>query len=146
MQDGLNWIEQEGGDRLSVYSDNLEHSGRYQIKTTFHITDYETAWPVVGTPAGVDTYEEVKPIDEWTLEMVYPCGDDTTLQTTFDEMYLYAVIGNGAATYDFVNYSDTTSVTIDALYGFEPAGYVACGSRLFEVAEITYQTPANDTI
>ena len=88
----------------------------------------------------------MKTTDIWSLELVYPCESDTTLQTTFDEMYLYAVIGNGAATYEFINFSDTTSVTIDVLHGFEPVGYFACGSRLFEVAEITYQTQANETI
>ena len=110
IQDGSNWMEQEGGDRLSVYSASVQHSSQYLIKTTFRITDYGTEWP---EDPSADTYEEVELIDNWTLELVSPCGDDTKLLTTFEEMYLYAVIGNGAATYEFINFSDTKSAIID---------------------------------
>ena len=77
--------------------------------------------------------------------MVDPCIANELL-TTFDEKYLYAVIGSGVTTYEFRSFDDSSSLRVDPLLGYEPVGYFACEERLYEVAEIRYSSPSNDTI
>ena len=73
---------------------------QYFITTELIILDYNI------------TYEPVVPTNTWILNVIDPCKT-TVMVNSFDRQFMYTIIGNGGANYEFRNFNDTESERID---------------------------------
>lgn len=53
-------------------------------------------------------------------------------------MTLHTIIGNGGASYEFLNFNDTESLRVDPELNYADVGYQSCELRVYNVSEETY--------
>ena len=88
-----------GREVMTGSREKLLHD-QYFITTELIILDYNI------------TYEPVVPTNTWILNVIDPCKT-TVMVNSFDRQFMYTIIGNGGANYEFRNFNDTESERID---------------------------------
>ena len=126
-----------GREVMTGSREKLLHD-QYFITTELIILDYNI------------TYEPVVPTNTWILNVIDPCKT-TVMVNSFDRQFMYTIIGNGGANYEFRNFNDTESERIDDEED-ENRGFIACEKRQYNLTEIeftdkiTRQNTTNETL
>ena len=109
----------EFGERgVAAYTEIKLLHADYTVWTKFMLNDYNVTY----IDSNLDSAFVVFPEQEWTLK-VYDVCRDTEVTPSFDIMTLHTIIGNGGASYEFLNFNDTESLRVDQELDYANVGY-----------------------